>query len=52
MITSNDETAALQWFRLNELPPLSFPYPDRALEAEGAAYFEWDDTWTREILRA
>jgi 8-oxo-dGTP pyrophosphatase MutT (NUDIX family) len=47
LIDSNDETASLQWFQLNELPKLAFPYPDEVLRSEGAAaYFEWDDAWS------
>jgi 8-oxo-dGTP pyrophosphatase MutT (NUDIX family) len=44
----NDETEALAWFSLDELPQLAFPYPAAVLEpAIPEAYFEWDETWLK-----
>ncbi|MET0409857.1 MAG: NUDIX domain-containing protein [Polyangiaceae bacterium] len=46
LIDSNDETASLHWFKLDELPKLAFPYPDEVLRSESPlAHFEWDDAW-------
>lgn len=46
LIDSNDETASLHWFKLDELPKLAFPYPEAVLRSEGSTpYFEWNDAW-------
>lgn len=48
LIDSNDETAFLRWFRIDELPELAIPYPDEVLRGTGErACFEWNDAWAR-----
>jgi 8-oxo-dGTP pyrophosphatase MutT (NUDIX family) len=48
LISRNEETAGLQWFLPEQLPALTFRYPDRVLlSTEPAAYFEWDEAWIR-----
>lgn len=53
LITASDETARLQWFAPDELPPLTPPYPDGVLRrGEPAAYFQWDEEWLRPQSRS
>ncbi len=53
LITENDETARLQWFHPDHLPPLAFPYPDSVLRRGGpAAYFEWKEAWAQALPTA
>jgi 8-oxo-dGTP pyrophosphatase MutT (NUDIX family) len=41
LISSNDETAFLRWFGLDEMPALAVAYPEEALRGLGlAAHFE------------
>lgn len=48
LIHSNDETAFLRWFPIDELPELAIPYPDEVLRGAGErACFEWDEAWAR-----
>jgi 8-oxo-dGTP pyrophosphatase MutT (NUDIX family) len=48
LIGRNEETAGLQWFLSDELPVLTFRYPDGALFGlQPTAYFEWDEAWVR-----
>jgi 8-oxo-dGTP pyrophosphatase MutT (NUDIX family) len=48
LIGSNEETAFLEWFRIDELPELAIPYPDEVLRGTGERVcFEWDDAWAR-----
>lgn len=48
--SEHDETEALAWFALGELPQLAFPYPAEVLERTSLeAYFEWDETWLESV---
>ena len=47
MLSSNDETSALEWFAPDQLPALAFPYPHEVISnGKGLAYFEWDPAWS------
>lgn len=46
MVHSNEETATLEWFPLDRIPTLAFPYPAPVIAGSGPdAYFDWNSAW-------
>lgn len=46
LIESNEETRALRWFALPDMPPLPFPYDEAILRGQDPdTRFDWDETW-------
>jgi 8-oxo-dGTP pyrophosphatase MutT (NUDIX family) len=50
LIQSNDETFALQWFRPDQIPTLTLPYPKEVIEGSNdRAHFAWDEAWAHPL---